>query len=80
MFTVSYDQLRFQDTFSTLARLVRPILKNRTGDKMFAVGPLHDHLTSPWDAPFFVGDSRHLFFVTTSRRPVFIPRDGGTHP
>lgn len=80
VFTISYDQLRFQDKFITLPRLVRPILKNRTGDVMSAVGPLHDHLKSPWDAPFFVGDSRHLFFVTTSRRPVLIPRDGGYTP
>jgi hypothetical protein len=80
LFTVSYDQLRFQDEFNTLPRLVRPVLKNRTGDVMSAVGPLHDHLKSPWDAPFFVGDSRHLFFVTTSRRPVLIPQDGGYVP
>ena len=80
VFTVSYDQLRFQDEFNTLPRLVRPVLKNRTGDVMSAVGPLHDHLKSPWDAPFFVGDSRHLFFVTTSRRPVLIPQDGGYAP
>jgi hypothetical protein len=80
VFTVSYDQLRFQDEFNTLPRLTRPILKNRTGDVMAAVEPLHDHLRSPWDAPFFVGDSRHLFFVTTSRRLVWIPLDGGYVP
>jgi len=80
VFTVSYDQVRFQDEFNTLPRLVRPVLKNRTGDVMSAVGPLHDHLQSPWDAPFFVGDSRHLFFVTTSRRPVLIRQDGGYAP
>jgi hypothetical protein len=80
VFTVSYDQVRFQDEFNTLPRLVRPVLKNRTGDAMSAVGPLHDHLESPWDAPFFVGDSRHLFFVTTSRQPVLIRQDGGYAP
>jgi hypothetical protein len=80
VFTASYEQLRFQDDLNTLPPLGRPILKNRTGDVMAAVGPLHDHLKSPWDAPFLVGDSRHLFFVTTSRRLVWIPLDGGYVP
>jgi hypothetical protein len=80
LFVASYDQVRFQDEFNMLPRLVRPILRNRTGDVMSAVGPLHDHLKSPWDAPFFVGDSRHLFFVTTTRRAVRIPTNGGFVP
>ena len=30
-------------------------------------------LQNPWDAPFFYNDSRHVFYVTTTKQPVWIP-------
>lgn len=36
------------------------------------VAPYH-FLGNSWDAPFFFVDSRHVFFVTTTEKPVGIP-------
>ncbi len=51
------------------AELVRDVLKNNLDSR--AVVPAHD-LATPWDAPFFYEDARHVFYVSTAQRPVSV--------
>jgi hypothetical protein len=55
----------------------REILQNALPDSI--ITPQHP-LQNSWDAPYFYEDSRHVFYVTTTDKPVFIP-DGeyGVH-
>jgi hypothetical protein len=49
--------------------LDRPVLQNNLEDQV--ISPNHD-LQNPWSAPFFYQDSRHVFYVTTTEKPVMI--------
>jgi hypothetical protein len=50
--------------------LLRSVLRKHSGDGTNStVEPRHE-LRNPWDAPFFYGDSRHLFYVTTAEHLV----------
>jgi len=52
--------------------LNRDVLKVTNGVPLSLTVPQQD-LHNPWDAPFFVEDSRHVFYVTTTEQPVWIP-------
>lgn len=49
--------------------ITRSILSNELPYNI--ISPTHG-LSNPWDAPFFYEDSRHVFFVETSRAPLQI--------
>lgn len=51
--------------------LTRNVLKPQLPPRL--VEP-HHRLTNVWDAPFFLEDWRHVFFVTTSEEPVLLKR------
>ncbi|MFD7936579.1 neuraminidase-like domain-containing protein [Streptomyces sp. NPDC059755] len=59
------------DPFFPSPMLRRPLLNNGTG--AWTVEPRHD-LVNRWDAPFFYGDSRHVFYVSTDQQPVTITK------
>ncbi|HEX2852658.1 MAG TPA: neuraminidase-like domain-containing protein [Opitutaceae bacterium] len=40
--------------------------------RLQSIVPMQD-LAQPWDAPFFLEDSHHVFYVRTVREPVWIP-------
>jgi hypothetical protein len=59
---------------------LRSVLGKQSGDGTNStVEPRHE-LRNPWDAPFFYGDSRHLFYVTTAERLVRFLDWGGFTP
>jgi hypothetical protein len=67
---------------SSEAFLTRHLFDMKSGTALHKVEPsLHD-LQKPWNAPFFLEDSRHVFFVTTAERRVTIPdwQNFGIHP
>jgi hypothetical protein len=70
-FTILYSNglLLFNPNGGFSGVLTRPVLKNELDDR--AIQPNH-LLQSPWGAPFFYEDGRHVFFVTTSERIVQI--------
>jgi len=52
--------------------LDRPVLSTKDGNLCRVIEPLH-HLTNPWDAPFFLENKRHVFYVTTTHQAVLLP-------
>jgi Neuraminidase-like domain/Salmonella virulence plasmid 28.1kDa A protein len=48
------------------------VLNNGISDR--TVEPTHPIAGNPWDASFFYGDSRHVFYVTTAERMVTVPQ------
>jgi hypothetical protein len=48
------------------------VLNNGISDR--TVEPTHPIIGNPWDASFFYGDSRHVFYVTTAERMVTVPQ------
>jgi hypothetical protein len=50
----------------------RDLWKVTNGVPFGVTVPLQD-LQNPWDAPFFVEDRRHVFYLTTQENPVWIP-------
>lgn len=67
--TITYNRGTLKYLPSADDTLTRPILENQIGDR--TIEPRHP-LSSPWDAPFFYEDSRHVFYVTTAEHSVSI--------
>lgn len=63
---ISYYRTR---PFSTPPEIVREVLENAMDDRV--IQPVHV-LESPWVAPFFYEDGRHVFYVTTTWLPISI--------
>lgn len=53
-----------------LERLVLNTIDNNALCRV--IEPLHD-LQNPWDAPFFLEDKHHVFYVTTTHQSVSLP-------
>ena len=47
----------------------RSVVKNKIGYRVIGH---HHSLQNEWDAPLFYEDSRHVFYVTTAEKPVWI--------
>lgn len=68
------DPLEITYWHSMLAKVTvdakRDLLK--TSSPLTPTVPLQD-LAQPWEAPFFLEDRRHVFYVNTTKEPVWIP-------
>jgi hypothetical protein len=62
--------------YSSRKQLSRSLLKIKDGMHARMSEPEHA-LENAWDAPFFLEDSRHVFFVTTDEEPVRIKDKAG---
>lgn len=71
-FSITYGSGTLSAALGDASRSSRPpqsILQVKDGMQYRVVEP-HHSLQNPWDAPFFYGDSRHVFYVTTAERLV----------